>query len=148
MKPEAEHNPYAPPAALGTAPPGIPKGFENLLRIAKFQRGLIVCIVSYLAGIMTMLLFGQSAYWIFMGSILLVSVSAILGWIFLIRLTYRLFGLRIAWIVGFCYLIPLVGFFVMLVMSSRAGWLLREAGFKTGLFGADTRSMPSACEEN
>jgi len=135
-------NPYAPPASLETAQAVMLKELESLLCIARTQHRLIFCILGFLVAIVSLLILGSTPEWIRVAAIGLVVASALGCWIFFTILSYRLSGLRVAVIVGLCFLIPFVGFFVMLVMNSKASWLLRKAGFKTGIFGADTKSIP------
>jgi hypothetical protein len=68
---------------------------------------------------------------------LLLLASSLGGLVFLIMLTYRLSGAVLAIVVGLCFLIPLVGLLLMVLMSGKASRILKKAGFKIGLLGAD-----------
>jgi hypothetical protein len=132
-----ESNPYAAPVAIDPNQIMLPEDAARLLGIAKAQRGLMMSILGYLVSLLLLFALGQmESELIFMPGVLLLA-SSLGGLVFLIMLTYRLSGVVLAIVVGLCFLIPLVGLLLMFLMSGKASRLLKKAGFKIGLLGAD-----------
>lgn len=139
-----EANPYAAPSAIDPNQIMLPDEAVRLLGIAKAQRGLMLCILGYLVSLLLLFAVGQmESELIFLPGVLLLA-SSLGGLVFLIMLAYRLWGVVLAIVVGLCFLIPLVGLLLMFLVSGQASRLLKKAGFKIGLLGADIGQIQRA----
>jgi hypothetical protein len=136
-----EANPYAAPVVMDPNPMGTADDPDRLLGIAKAQRGLMLCILGYLVSLLLLFALGQMESPLIAVPGLLLLASSLGGLVFLIMLTYRLSGTVLAIVVGLCFLIPLVGLLLMVLMSGKASRILKKAGFKIGLLGADIGQM-------
>lgn len=125
--------------------------WARLLRVAKAQRGVNLCILLAFA-CYALLIFGGAA-----GeaagrppnAMALVPLVAFLGLlvvlVFQVIYVYRLassleVGVPIIWVLGVLFL-SCIGLLLLLVLSSKATKQLRDAGFKVGLLGANPKDI-------
>lgn len=127
-------NPYQPPVATSPAV-GIRSGSrEDLRGLAKYQKGILVCILVYLAALV-----GQFAVpeelrpLIGLGTL----VVGIVATVFVFLLAIKAYSTGVGVLLGTLTLIPCVGLIVLLIVNGKATAILRQNGIHVGLLGAD-----------
>jgi hypothetical protein len=129
-----DENPYAAPQA-DTQVVGVLSGRrEDLRSVAKYQKGIIVCILIYLIAI-----FFQFALPVEMRTFLLVGIVivGVVGAACAVLLAMKVYGTFIGILQGVLIVIPVVGLLVLLLVNGKATKILRQNGVKVGLLGAD-----------
>jgi hypothetical protein len=111
---------------------------EDLRSVARYQKGVIVCILIYLIAA-----FGQFAVppelRIFIGiGIMCVGLT---GAVFAFLLAMKTHGTGQGILLGILTLVPCVGLLVLLIINSKATNVLKQNGIKVGLLGADLKSI-------
>ena len=135
------NNPYQTPQTENFQDPAYQDGRltrQGLLRVAKDQKGILLCILVYLC-----MVIGQFAVSpevrVFPAAI--AGVAAITGAVFVFRLAIRIYSTALGVVLGILTLIPFLGLFVLLVVNGKATRILRDHGIKVGLLGADTSAI-------
>jgi hypothetical protein len=130
-----DDNPYAAPQAV-TQVVGVLSGErEDLRSVAKYQKGVLVCILIYLVAVIFRFALPPEAQ-----PILIVGVVVLLlvaGTTFVFLLAIKVYGTRVGILLGILTLIPLVSLIVLLRVNAKATSVLRQNGIKVGLLGAD-----------
>jgi hypothetical protein len=129
-----DDNPYAAPQA-DTHVVGVLSGQrEDLRSVAKYQKGILVCILLYLIAVIFQFALPPEAL-----PILIVGVVVLLlaGTIFVFLLAMKVYGQGMGILLGILTLIPLVGLFVLLRVNAKATSVLQQNGVKVGLLGAN-----------
>ncbi len=126
-------NPYEAPADEAT---GVLSGKrDDVLEIAKYQKGIILCIVANFV--------------IYVGSgasppdlrIFLLVALVIVGLIsagLVVLLCLKVYSTAAGILMGLLSLVPCIGLIVLLIVNTRAPQILQDNGFKVGLLGART----------
>lgn len=139
-------NPYRSPVKESSQPEVTPATKymlprKKLIRIAWFQKGLILCIClqlfSYL-GVSLGLPIPRSI------GIILICAMTIFGLAstgFVAAMAFELYGIAQAIIYGIASLIPCIGLLILLSVNSGASTLLKENGIKVGLLGANLEQI-------
>ena len=129
-----DDNPYAAPQA-DTEVVGVLSGRrEDLRSVAKYQKGIMVCILIYLVAIFVQFGLPEEVRPILLGGVLLVGVA---GAAFAVLLAMKVYGTLSGILLGLLILIPLVGLLVLLLINGKATRILRENGIRVGLLGAN-----------
>lgn len=139
-------NPYLAPQSTSSAvgqsgAVGVLSGSrEDLRRVAKAQKGILVCILlSILAlGMTATIGEGSEAHTLLSFVVLVVGV---IGAVFVFRLAMIVFGTGLGIVLGVLSLIPLIGLIVLLVVNGKATNVLKQNGIKVGLLGANVGSI-------
>ena len=127
-------NPYESPQTP-VAVRGVLSGSrEDLRSVAKFQKGILVCILIYLVAVI-----GQFALPVqirpFVGfGVLAVGIA---GAVFVFLLSIKIYGTGLGIVLGILSLVPLVGLIVLLIVNGKATGVLKQNGIKVGLLGAN-----------
>ncbi len=142
-----EQNPYQSPTTQ-TAAVGVNSGkWEDLISIAFYQKGIVVCVMLYFLFAILMGVTGKgpdpdtpfNAISLFFAlAVLLVILT---GMVFVILLTAKVFGVPMVILFAILSLIPCVGLILLLVVNNKATKVLNENGVKVGFFGANLAKM-------
>ena len=131
-------NPYQAPMSEPGPLTGEPVDRERLRKIAGAQRGLMFCILAYLAAIPAQFLLPpELAIWI--GPV--VAVAAVAGAVFVFLLALRVYGVALGIILSLLTLVPLLGLLILLVVNGKATSELKRNGIRIGLLGAKSGAI-------
>jgi hypothetical protein len=129
-----DENPYAPPQT-SVRIVGIKSGRrEDLKSVAMAQKGIIVCILLYVAALAGQF-FVPADYRPFVG--VAVLVLGIVSMAFVVMLAMKVYSTVTGIIYGIGTIIPCIGLLILLSISTKATRILKENGYEVGLFGAD-----------
>ena len=109
------------------------KAPEDLRAIAKFQKGILLCILT------EMLMFGLSAAVgqkfgpLFAIGFLAASIAAT---VFVFLLAMKIYSTGMGVFLGILTLVPCLGLIVLLIVNGNATGVLKKHGIKVGLLGA------------
>jgi hypothetical protein len=135
-----DENPYRAPESIEAIDPKL-LYYSKIVAIARYQRGVMVCILVYLLA-----LIGRFALpvpmrvWVSL-AILGVGVA---GLVYVLLLAMQLYNATAAIFLGVATLIPCVGLLVLLAISQKATKILQMHGLRVGLLGA---SLPVETEQ-
>ena len=116
--------PVAPPGGLSR---------EELRSIAARQKGILVCVLIYLVGIVLFFILPPAmrpVLWIVM------LANGVVAAVFIFMLATRIYSTGVGVLLGILTLICPVGFIVLLIMNAKANGILKKNGIKVGFFGA------------
>lgn len=106
---------------------------DDLTTIAKYQKGLLLCILAQLALIgVTMAVPAELR---FFASIAFYA-SGVLSAILVLALAIKLYNAVAGVILGLLTMVPCLGLVVLLIINSRATATLQANGISVGLLGA------------
>jgi len=106
---------------------------EDLRSVAKYQKGIIVCILIYfIAMICQFAIPAELRPIIGLG----VLVVGLVGTVFVFLLAIKVYSTGVGVLLGILTLIPLIGLIVLLVVNGKATGILKQNGIKVGLLGA------------
>jgi len=128
-----------PPTNLNYATP--PKPGVNLRQVASHQRALNLRILVYIFAIILSFMLP--------GVLKLVAPvvgfgAGITGAVFVFMLSLSLYGIGLGVTLGILSLIPILGIIPLLIVNGKATRVLRAAGVKVGLLGANPNDLPVA----
>jgi hypothetical protein len=127
-------NPYEPPASEPTVT-GVNSGKrEDLRSVARYQKGILICILIYLLAVVGQFLIPQE-FRIFLG--LGVLMLGLVGTVFTFLLATKVYSTGVGILLGILTLIPCIGLIALLVVNGKATSVLTANGIKVGLLGAD-----------
>ena len=126
-------NPYESPRVEAPVVGVLSGSREDLRAVAKYQKGILVCILIYLIAV-----FGQFALPVELRFILALGVVlvAIAGAVFVFLLAIKVYGAGLGTLFGILSLVPLLGLLVLLIINGKATTILRQNGIKVGFMGA------------
>lgn len=126
-------NPYqAPPTDDTSAAPT--RNREDLRRVARAQKGVLMCILFYLIALIGRFVFpAELQILIGIGVVLVGFVGAIFVFILAMRVYGTVFGI----VLGLLSLIPLINLLVLLMVNGKATSILKQQGIQVGLLGAN-----------
>jgi hypothetical protein len=107
---------------------------EDLRSVAKFQKGILVCILIYLVAVICQLAV-PVALLPLVGIGLLVTI--IVGAVFVFLLAIKVYGSGLGILFGILCLLPLIGLIVLLIVNGKATSVLKQNGIRVGLMGAN-----------
>lgn len=128
-------NPYQSPMADLDVVVGVRSGTrEDLRSVAKYQKGILVCILIQLIAVA-----GQFALPPDIRPIVaLVTIPiGLAGTVFVFLLAIKVYSTAVGILWGILALIPCVGLLVLLTINGKATKILQENGIKVGLLGAN-----------
>lgn len=127
-------NPYQSPETVSEAF-GVRSGKRADVRsVAKYQKGIIVCILVYLIGAVVQFALPLRVQ-IILG--LGIGVVVIVGTVYVFLLAIKVYSTALGFLLGILTLIPCVGLIVLLLVNGKATTILRQNGIKVGLLGAN-----------
>jgi hypothetical protein len=127
-------NPYQAPRADSQIV-GVNSGnIEGLRNVARYQKGVLMCILIQILGVIVQLLLPPSLA-MFSG-IALIAIG-IAATVFVFLLATNVYTTPLGIVLGILTLIPCIGLIVLLIVNSKATTVLRQNGIKVGLLGAN-----------
>jgi len=111
---------------------------EDLRSVAKFQKGILVCILIYL---ITMI--GQFALPPEIRPMLGIGtlIVGVVGAVFVFLLATKVYGTGLGILLGILSLVPCIGLIVLLRVNGKATGVLKQNGIKVGLMGANLSAI-------
>lgn len=135
-------NPYQSPLAPQREPPvvGVISGSRADLRdVAKYQKGIIFCILVYPCALFGQLALPAGIRLTVVAVVML--ITALAGTVCFFQLAIRVYSVGIGVLLGVLTFIPCVGMIVLLVINGKATSILRQNGVQVGLFGAKSSQI-------
>ena len=132
------YNPFEAPQSDSRAIGVLSGTREDLKSVARYQKGVIVCILIYLLAVFGQFALPPEATIILGIGVLLVGLT---GAVFAFLLAIKTHGMGQGILLGILCLVPCVGLLVLLVINSKATSVLKQNGIKVGLLGADLKSL-------
>ncbi|MCL4195006.1 MAG: hypothetical protein KJZ87_24915 [Thermoguttaceae bacterium] len=132
-------NPYQSPLTEPRAV-GIRSGNPADLRnVARYQKGVLVCILVYILLIVSQFLIPES-----LRPLLMIGAGAvgIAGTVFVFMLAIAMHSVGVGILLGLLTLLPCIGLITLLVVNGQATNVLRQNGIRVGLLGADMSQLP------
>ncbi len=127
-------NPFESPAAASHVI-GVKSGSrEDLKAVAKYQKGILVCILIYLVAVICQFVIPESLRPILGMGVLAVGL---VGTVFVFLLAIKVYSTGVGILLGVLALVPCVGLIVLLVINGKATGILKQNGIPVGLLGAD-----------
>ncbi len=111
---------------------------EDLKSVARYQKGVIVCILIYFLAVFGQFALPQELRLILGIGVLFVGLT---GAVFAFLLAMKTHGTGQGILLGILCLVPCVGLLVLLIINSKATSVLKQNGIKVGLLGADLSSI-------
>ena len=132
------YNPFEAPASNSRVIGIVSGSREDLLKVAKYQKGILVCILVYILAVA-----GQFALPLQIRPLvgLGVLVVGLIAAVFTIRLAMKTHGTVLGIILGILCLVPILGLLILLLVNQKATTVLQLNGIKVGLLGADLSSL-------
>lgn len=132
-------NPYQAPSASDKAV-GVRSGRRiDLLAVARYQRGIINCILIQLVIYVAAFLLGQAPRFsqqftliLGLGNLILIVVGCAL----VVFLSMKVYHPLVGVLLGFMAFIPCLGLLVLLLINGKASAILQQNGVRVGLLGA------------
>jgi hypothetical protein len=131
-------NPFEPPRDTSPAVGVLSGQREDLRTIARFQKGILVCILIYLIAVIAQFALPPELR-IFMA--VGVMVFALAGAVFVFLLAIKVYGVGLGILLGVLSMAPCLGLIVLLLVNGKATNVLRQNGIKVGLMGANISSI-------
>ena len=131
-------DPYQSPAAQPQVV-GVKSGNrEDLRSVAKYQKGILVCILIYLIAA-----FGRFAVPAELRFVIGVGVLTVglVGTVFVFLLAMKVYSTAVGIVLGILTMIPCLGLIVLLIVNGKATAILKQNGIKVGLLGADLSQL-------
>lgn len=131
-------NPYQPPS-LESQAVGVLSGTRDDLRaVAKYQKGIIVCILVYLILVIVQFALPPDLRPIL--GLLLIPLG-IIGTVFVFLLSTKVYGTPLGIVFGLLTLVPCVGLIMLLVVNGKATSVLKQNGIQVSLLGANMSQL-------
>ncbi|MGE0605616.1 MAG: hypothetical protein AB7O62_00720 [Pirellulales bacterium] len=131
-------NPYQSPQASNSAVGVLSGSRGDLLSVAKFQKGILICILIYLIAVVAQFALPPEMR-LFLG--MAVMGVGVVGAVFVFLLAIKIYGTGPGVLLGILSLVPCVGLLVLLIVNGKATGVLRQNGIKVGLLGANLSSI-------
>ena len=131
-------NPYQPPETVPEVV-GILSGTRaDLKSVARYQRGIIICILIYLIGAVCSFVVPADFRPIISTGVILTSL---IGTIFVFLLAMKVYSTAVGILLGVLTFVPCVGLIVLLMVNGKATTVLRQNGISVGLLGANLSDL-------
>ena len=102
--------------------------------VAKYQKGILVCILIYLVAVIGQFAIPAEARAIVgLGGL----VIGLVGTVFVFLLAIKVYNTGVGVLLGILTLVPCIGLIVLLVVNGKATAVLKQNGIKVGLLGAN-----------
>lgn len=133
-------NPYESPKTE-SAPKavGVKSGLrEDLIAVATYQKGILVCILIYLVFVATQFILPpELRIFLLLGVVLLGIVATV----FVFLLATKVYSTPVGILLGLITLVPCVGLIGLLIVNGKATSILKDNGITVGLIGADMSQL-------
>jgi hypothetical protein len=131
-------NPYQSPSSAGSAVGVLSGKREDLKNVAKYQKGILVCILIYLIAVLSSLLLPADIRQFVGFGVILVGL---VGTVFVFLLAMKVYGIPIGILLGILAMVPCVGLIVLLMINGKATSVLKQNGIKVGFMGANLAEL-------
>ena len=132
------YNPFEAPASNSRVIGIVSGSREDLLKVAKYQKGILVCILVYILAVAGQFALPPQIRPLVGLGVLMVGLIAA---VFTIRLAMKTHGTGLGIILGVLCLVPILGLLILLLVNQKATTVLQLNGIKVGLLGADLSSL-------
>ena len=132
------YNPFEAPATNSRVVGIVSGSREDLLKVAKYQKGILVCILVYILAVAGQFALPPQIRPLVGLGVLVVGLIAA---VFTIRLAMKTHGTVLGIILGLLCLVPILGLLILLLVNQKATTVLQLNGIKVGLLGADLSSL-------
>ncbi|MDG2383676.1 MAG: hypothetical protein P8N76_18535 [Pirellulaceae bacterium] len=132
-------NPFQSPDSPSPAVGVISGSHDDLRKVAKFQKGVLVCILIQLVVVFICLIVLPSELVII--ALGISSIVGIVSAVFVFLLSVQVYGVALGIVFGVGCLLPCIGLISLLVVNGKATAVLKQNGIKVGLLGADLSSF-------
>jgi hypothetical protein len=132
------YNPFEAPASNSRVVGIVSGSREDLLKVAKYQKGILVCILVYILAVAGQFALPPQIRPLVGLGVLMVGLIAA---VFTIRLAMKTHGTGLGIILGVLCLVPILGLLILLLVNQKATTVLQLNGIKVGLLGADLSSL-------
>lgn len=132
------YNPFEAPASNSRVVGIVSGSREDLLKVAKYQKGILVCILVYILAVAGQFALPPQIRPLVGLGVLVVGLIAA---VFTIRLAMKTHGTILGIILGLLCLLPILGLLILLLVNQKATTVLQLNGIKVGLLGADLSSL-------
>ncbi|MCX7397351.1 MAG: hypothetical protein NT138_06680 [Planctomycetales bacterium] len=132
------YNPFEAPATNSRVVGIVSGSREDLLKVAKYQKGILVCILVYILAVAGQFALPPQIRPLVGLGVLVVGLIAA---VFTIRLAMKTHGTILGIILGVLCLVPILGLLILLLVNQKATTVLQLNGIKVGLLGADLSSL-------
>jgi hypothetical protein len=133
-------NPYQAPEACPTAVGVLSGSRADLLSVARFQKGILICVLIYVIALLGLWFVPQLRPYLRVGMLAVGFVGAV--YVFLLAM--RVYGTGLGLLLGLLALLPFISLLVLLSVVGRATAILKENGIRVGLLGADLSSFDAS----
>ncbi len=131
-------NPFRSPA-INEGIIGINSGSrEDLRSVAKYQRGIMLCILGYFVAVICQFALPPSLRLVLAVGVLILGIA---GTVFVFMLAMKVYSTAQGVLLGILTLVPCVGLVVLLMVNGKATKVLRQNGVKVGILGADPSTV-------
>jgi hypothetical protein len=134
----SQPNPYQPPSAPIQTSGEIRGDRARLLAIAKYQKGILLCILASLGGFLVQLALPGPLRLLGAAIQILVSLASVA---FVVLLAKTIYNTVAAVVFAVLTLVPCVGLIALLFINQKATSALREGGLRVGLLGVDLSKL-------
>jgi len=107
---------------------------EDLRSVAKYQKGILVCILFYLIAVAGQFVLPPEIRPLVGIPVL---IAGIVGAVFVFLLAIKVYGTGSGILLGILSLVPCIGLIVLLIVNQKATGVLNQNGIKVGLLGAN-----------
>jgi hypothetical protein len=132
------YNPFEAPASNSRVIGIVSGSREDLLKVAKYQKGILVCILVYILAVAGQFALPPQIRPLVGLGVLVVGLIAA---VFTILLAMKTHGTGLGIILGVLCLVPILGLLILLLVNQKATTVLQLNGIKVGLLGADLSSL-------
>jgi len=108
-------------------------GGNDLRAIAGYQKGILLCILIYLAAVAAQFVLPPEVRLLLLIGVLAVGVVAT---VFVFLLATKVYSTGAGIVLAILTLVPLVGLIVLLMINGKATGVLKQHGIQVGLLGA------------
>ena len=124
------YNPFEAPASNSRVIGIVSGSREDLLKVAKYQKGILVCILVYILAVAGQFALPPQIRPLVGLGVLVVGLIAA---IFTILLAMKTHGTGLGIILGVLCLVPILGLLILLLVNQKATTVLQLNGIKVGL---------------
>jgi len=132
------YNPFEAPASNSRVVGIVSGSREDLLKVAKYQKGILVCILVYILAVAGQFALPPQIRPLVGLGVLVVGLIAA---VFTILLAMKTHGTGLGIILGVLCLVPILGLLILLLVNQKATTVLQLNGIKVGLLGANLSSL-------
>ncbi len=132
------YNPFEAPASNSRVIGIVSGSREDLLKVAKYQKGILVCILVYILAVAGQFALPPQIRPLVGLGVLVVGLIAA---VFTILLAMKTHGTGLGIILGVLCLVPILGLLILLLVNQKATTVLQLNGIRVGLLGADLSSL-------